>query len=88
LEHWALPIGITSSNPPNCKIETNICLYSPPFQFLCMGVEFWGVIGNVLENTFGNLIGTTWEHGENTLGTRGKNQRIPLPPTPPNWTVH
>jgi len=48
-----------------------------------MGVEPlgkpYGIKPRCYWQHFGNLMRTPWEHDRNTLGTKGKKQKTPLP---------
>jgi len=85
LEHWTLHKRSTSM-APNCKLETNVLHYGPPFQFIFMRVELW--------DKSELLLGTSCElgdHHENMTGTRKKTKNSLPPPKrrklDPSW-VH
>jgi len=81
----------------NDKIETNVFLYVPPFQFMYKGVQLGANQNEIEQRCYWERVGgTTWEPGEhdgNTLRatatkkTKNKKQEKNFPHEK-SWTPH
>ncbi len=81
------PLWTTSS-----KIETNVALYSPPFQFIHTRVEplgktIWDKCEVLFGRVLGNNLGTSCEHIGTYKGKNEKKKNIIPPSTPPNFLM-